>query len=149
MNIKKVTPQEFQELLARCGGEEGQEEMELIDLQSVAKAESEASEIFEGDALEYLQGIYKGRIKYDAYRFRAANAAVPYERPKLAVAAVIHHDGSFADRLEKAISRSQSPPKLIEQRPPVQLDQKLQHSASELGPAPKPKPKPNNFIRRS
>jgi hypothetical protein len=119
--------------------------MELIDLQSVARVEPEASEIFEGDALEYLQKVYQGRIKYDAYRFRAANAAVPYERPKLAVAAVIHPDGSFAERLERAITRSQSPPKLIEHQPSVEPP--LQQSASELGPTPKPKP--NNFIRRS
>ena len=102
-------------------------------------------EVFEGDALEYLQSIYQGRIKYDAYRFRAANAAVPYERPKLAVAAILHPDGSFAERLEKAISRSQAPTKLIEAKA---IDvRSIEHDRSELGP--KPRPKPNNFIRRS
>jgi hypothetical protein len=42
---------------------------------------------------------------------RAARDALPFERPKLQATAITI-DGSFADRLERAIRRSQ--PKLIE-----------------------------------
>jgi hypothetical protein len=110
----------------------------------LAKPEDQI-EIFEGDALEYLQSIYKGRVKYDAYRFRAANAAVPYERPKLAVAAILHPDGSFAERLEKAISRSQQPMKVINHQP--ELNQTPVHPPEELSQRPRP-PKVKAFIRR-
>ena len=82
--------------------------------------------------MEYLQGVYQGRLRFEPHRFRAANAALPFESPKLAVAAVIHPDGSFAERLEKAIERSASnnqPPKLIEAQPAIE------HSANELTPA--------------
>jgi hypothetical protein len=59
--------------------------------------------------------------------------------------AVIHPDGSFAERLEKAISRSSNgdshQPKLINHQP-------APHSAEELKPAPTPtpRPKPNQFV---
>ena len=89
---------------------------------------AEEAEVFVGSALEYLQGVYQGRLRFEPHRFRAANAALPFESPKLAVAAVVHADGSFADRLERAISRSQNP-KLIEAKP-------VEHSPAELRPEP-------------
>ena len=105
----------------------------------------EQVETFQGDALEYLQGIYKGLHKFDPQRFRAANAAVPYERPKLLAAAIMHPNGSFAERLEKAISRSQAPPKCIEPKV-IDHQPQIEHDRSELGPTPRKRP--NSFIRR-
>jgi hypothetical protein len=115
---------------------------DLIDLMELPRPEKPV-EIFQGDALEYLQGVYQGRIKAEHTRMRAAATALPFERPKLAVAAIFHPDGSFAERLERAITRSQSPTKLIAPTKVVEIE----HDRSELGP--KPRPKPNNFIRRS
>jgi hypothetical protein len=59
----------------------------------------------EGDSLGYLQSIYRDPSMPPAARMRAAIAVLPFERPKLAVTALINGEG-FADRLEKAIARS-------------------------------------------
>jgi ActR/RegA family two-component response regulator len=37
---------------------------------------------------------------------RAAVAALQFEHPKLSAAAVVHDDGTFAARLERALERS-------------------------------------------
>src|SRR5215470_17280401 len=58
------------------------------------------------DAYGYLQGVYQGRWPYDPQRVRAARECLPFERPKLAVTAIIDHPEDFAARLERAISRS-------------------------------------------
>jgi hypothetical protein len=67
-------------------------------------------------ALDYLQDIYKGRRQADPWRFRAAKEALPFESPKLAVTTNISNE-SFAAMLDRAIARSQAPPKMIEHRP--------------------------------
>src|SRR5262249_667748 len=59
------------------------------------------------DAYGYLQGVYQGRWPYEPHRVRAARECLPFERPKLAVTAIVDDDGSFAARLELAIARSQ------------------------------------------
>jgi hypothetical protein len=66
-----------------------------------------APEMEPGDALDYLRGVYQGKIAGEAVRMKAAIAALPFERPKLAVIANVT---SFADQLE-AVSRQlgQSP----------------------------------------
>jgi hypothetical protein len=46
---------------------------------------------------------------------RAAKEALPYEYPRLAVIGHIGDDGSFAERLERALARSGV--KVIEHRP--------------------------------
>src|SRR5215472_11443353 len=71
----------------------------------------EPSEKVEPDALSYLQSIYNNPTLSEHVRMRAARDALPFERPKLQATA-ISFDGSFADRLEACIKRSQ--PKLIE-----------------------------------
>jgi len=66
-------------------------------------------------ALEYCQDVYRGRRQADPWRMRAAMAALPFESPKLTATAVSSMDGEhFAALLERAIARSQAPPKQIE-----------------------------------
>ena len=57
------------------------------------------------NALEYLQDVYKGRRPPDAWRMRAAMAALPFETPKLSATA-LSFPGDFAQTLERAILRS-------------------------------------------
>ena len=57
------------------------------------------------DSLDYLQSIYRDPTLSTGTRMRAAIAALPFERPKLAVTAHINGDG-FGARLELAIERS-------------------------------------------
>lgn len=49
-----------------------------------------------------------------AVRMRAAIEALPFEKPKLAVTAMVNGGNDFADRLERAIERSGKRPKLID-----------------------------------
>jgi len=79
------------------------------DGQSTSKADEVPEDI---DAFGYLQGIYQGRWPYEPHRVRAARECLPFERPKLAVTAIINED-DFATRLERAIARTQAS-KLIE-----------------------------------
>jgi hypothetical protein len=78
-------------------------------------------------ALELLQLAYRGKIKLTAQQARCAIESLPYETPKLSPTAVATMDGkSFAEALERAITRSQSPVPLLNGPAPPEL------SASEL-----------------
>ena len=64
-------------------------------------------------ALEYLQGIYNDPRQSTSMRMRAAIECLPFETPKLSATAITTMNGnSFAEALERAIIRSQSPPML-------------------------------------
>jgi hypothetical protein len=63
-------------------------------------------------ALGYLQSIYRNEMEATPTRMRAAIECLPFENPKLGATAHVMVDGSFAERLERALERSRSPPLL-------------------------------------
>jgi hypothetical protein len=71
----------------------------------------------EGNALDLLQSIYRDPRVPLPVRMRAASIAIPFESPKLSVTTVLGDEASFGAMLDRAIARSQSPPKMIEHRP--------------------------------
>jgi len=74
----------------------------------------EAAQVLKPDAddlppnhtsLDYLQAVYRGQIRAEPSRMRAAIAALQFEHPKLAVQAILPM-GDLAERLDRAIERS-------------------------------------------
>jgi hypothetical protein len=73
-------------------------------------------EVPEGiSAHDLLRLVYQGKVKITSQQMRAAEAALPYESPKLSARAYIHDLDAFAVQLENAINRSQA--RLIEAKP--------------------------------
>jgi len=68
------------------------------------------------NAHQILQLVYRGKLEVTPMQMRALSIAINFESPKLAVTAHIADQGSFADRLERALARSGMTPKLIEHR---------------------------------
>src|SRR6266446_5931290 len=56
-------------------------------------------------SLDYLQAVYRGQIRPEPSRMRAAIAALQFEHFKLGVSVTID-GGDLAERLDKAIERS-------------------------------------------
>ena len=57
-------------------------------------------------SLEFLRAVYRNNDLPLSVRMRAAKEALPYEYPRLAVIGHVGDDGSFAERLERALTRS-------------------------------------------
>lgn len=68
-----------------------------------------------GDSLELLQATYRDPSAERGVRMRAAIAALPFERPKLAVTVTTSSE-DLAARLEAMRRRRAAQPKLIEAR---------------------------------
>jgi hypothetical protein len=92
---------------------------------TVAEEETEEVEPFNGNALEYLQSIYRNPAQEQYVRMRAARDAIAYESPKLIATAQISGQ-SFAAILER---------RYLHMR-------KVQAELIEAPNEPKPKPDP-------
>ena len=69
----------------------------------------------EPSSFDFLRAVYRNNDLPLSVRMRAASIAIPFEHPKLAVIGHVGEDGSFAERLERALVRSGV--KAIEHRP--------------------------------
>jgi hypothetical protein len=82
-------------------------------------------------ALELLQLAYRGKIRLTPQQARCAIESLPYETPKLSATAVTTMNSqSFAEALERAINRSNSPPLLngkVEPLPASELKKPFQN----------------------
>jgi hypothetical protein len=85
-------------------------------------------------SLQLLQAIYRNRKQPLNVRVRCAVEALAHEYPKVSAVQVSHMNGQdFAEALDRAIQRSQSPH--VMNRPPVLT---IEHSPNELkGPMPR------------
>jgi hypothetical protein len=94
---------------------------DIIDLQTVQQQKSEEDERFEleegATSLKFLQAVYRSSKVALSTRMRAAGMALQFEHPKLAVSANVPWDAEFGFRLDQAIQRSGTTPKLIEHQP--------------------------------
>jgi hypothetical protein len=80
----------------------------------------------EATSLDLLQAVYRNPQLSLHVRMRAASLAIPFEHPKLSAAQLVHYDGTWAERLDKAVARSEaarvvngagSKPRVIEHQP--------------------------------
>ena len=55
---------------------------------------------------DYLCATVRDPQRPDHERARAARELLPFEKPKLSATALMHAEGDFADRLQRAIERS-------------------------------------------
>jgi hypothetical protein len=103
--------------------------METVRIDREDEPEAKQPELPEGiDALRLLQMEYRGQITLTYAQRRAAEACLPFERPKLGVVATTNLNADdFASMLDRAISRSQ-----------VQLIEHCQDESPKLSPAPIP-----------
>ena len=83
----------------------------------------EEPEVPEGEtSLKLLQAIYKDKKQPLNVRVRCAIEALPFETPKLSATAITSMNGnSFAEALERAIARSNSPVPLLNGPAPPEL----------------------------
>src|SRR5262245_33450968 len=104
----------------------------MSDLQAVLdrieerqKVEGQIQLSTDATSLDFLQAIYRDPNQPMQRRMRAAQAAIPFEHPKLAVVAQIGGSEDLAERMMRAIAESQKvlearrlePPKVIDATP--------------------------------
>jgi hypothetical protein len=117
---------------------QGLEPFEVLD----QIEEPEPVQVSEGaTSLGFLQAVYRSADQPLSVRMKAAQAALPYEFPKLAVTAVID-GGDMAERLAQAIAQSS---KVIEARP---KEPALPAPPGPAGPSPRPIKAPMARLRR-
>ena len=85
-------------------------------LAQIGEVQTGEIDVGEGDSLDLLQAVYRNPAEPIGRRMRAAIAALPHERPKLAVTASVNGNEAFAAKLEEAIKRS-GRVKVIEHQP--------------------------------
>jgi L-ascorbate metabolism protein UlaG (beta-lactamase superfamily) len=96
---------------------------------------TEVTSVPEATSLDLLQQVYRNCSLPLSTRMRAAQAAIPFEHPKLAVTANLPGEG-IAELLERAIARSGLGPKLIDQPKVVEHAPELQTPEPQAGPVP-------------
>ena len=64
-----------------------------------------------GDLYQFLESVWRNPRVPFSIRKRAAEQCLAYDRPKLAVVAQVS-EGNIAERLERALARSNGPPRL-------------------------------------
>ena len=69
------------------------------------------------DPRDFLDAVWQDPRQPMARRVKVALELMPYHHPKLSVTAHFGDEASFGALLDKAIARSQAPPKLIEHNP--------------------------------
>lgn len=92
----------------------------------------EAQRVRVGDdvtPLDFLRAVYCNPNLPLPVRMRAAIEAAPFVHPKLSATAFVSGD-SFAERLDRAIARSQGEPNVIEHNPPVPANEEPQSRTS-------------------
>ncbi|WP_426410042.1 hypothetical protein [Bradyrhizobium ganzhouense] len=95
-------------------------------LQQIAKPDAEIELPADATSLDFLQAVYRDPQQTLPVRMRAAIAALPFERPKLAVIANVN---SFAAQME-AIARQSGRSNVIDASPiPKTLAAKLRQRA--------------------
>ena len=102
--------------------------------------------------MEYLRQVYQDPLESTHVRMKAAQIAIEYERPRLAVTGLVSGE-DFADRLNRAIERSGTGPRMLSAKaqqvePVAQQVVAGEQAAEEQMVADEPTPQPRSFISR-
>jgi hypothetical protein len=111
------------------------EALERVELEREQRLSEELAIGPNGTSLTLLQRVYRSATLPLNTRMRAATVAIQFEHPKLAVTANVS-DEEFGFRLDQAIQRSGTGPKLIEHQPTKVEPQAPAPSKPMLGPVP-------------
>jgi hypothetical protein len=104
----------------------------LDQLEERQKVEGQIQLSTNATSLDFFQAIYRDPKQPLNTRIRAAQAAIPFERAKLAVV-VTSREGDLADRLMAALAARE---RVINSRP-LQV---IEHEAKPVSVAPEPAP---------